>query len=373
VSRDRTSTHRDTAIVHAGYRTRADAGPFLSGPQFSSTFTTPGEPARHALTYGRFHNPTWTAWEEALGVIDGGVAVAFASGMAAVAAVFGVTLRRGDVVVLPSDAYYTIRVVASTWLDSLGVTTRLAPTRGGAQAEVLDGARLLWIETPSNPGLEVCDIAALVHAARARNALVAVDNTTATGYLQQPLALGAAYVVASDTKALTGHSDVILGHVSTRDEEKAAALRTWRTQQGAIPGPMEVWLAHRSLPTLPLRLGRQCASAQQLAEFLAGRSDVAAVHYPGLPSHPGHETAQRQMQAFGSVVSFDLATRARAEAFLASLTLVREATSFGGVHSMAERRARWGGDAIGEGFIRFSVGCEAAEDILADVERALRA
>ena len=365
--------HRDTAIVHAGFRKNTASGPFLLGPQFSSTYTTPGDLARHPLTYGRFHNPTWTAWEEALGLLEGGPAVAFASGMAAVSAVLGVAVRPGDAVVLPADSYYAVRRLASTWLESIGVQIRLAPTRDGAQASALDGAKLVWIETPSNPLLDVCDIAALVRAARARNVLVVVDNTTATAYLQQPLELGATYVVASDTKALTGHSDLILGHAATKDEARAEALRAWRTHHGAIPGPMEVWLAHRSLPTLPLRVTRQCSSAGQLAALLASRSDVTAVHYPGLTSHPGHAIAQQQMRAFGTVVSFDLGTRTRAEAFLAALTLVREATSFGGVLSTAERRARWGGDAIGEGFIRFSVGCEALEDILSDVASALDA
>jgi cystathionine gamma-lyase len=364
--------HRDTTIVHAGYRTPSEPGPFLNGPQFSSTFTAPGDPAGHALTYGRFHNPTWTAWEDALGTLDGGQAVAFASGMAAIGAVLGVALRPGDVLVLPADCYYTVRLVASSWLEPMGVQVRLAPTAGNAQGGVLDGARLLWIETPSNPQLDVCDIAALAAAARDAGAAVAVDNTTATAYLQQPLALGATYVVASDTKALTGHSDLILGHVSTADEERATALRTWRTRHGAIPGPMEVWLAHRALATLPLRMPRQCASAQRLAEFLAQQPGVAAVHYPGLPSHAGHAIARRQMQAFGTLVSFDLGTRDRAERFLRALTLVREATSFGGMHSLAERRARWGADAIGEGFIRFSVGCEAADDLIEDVAQALR-
>ena len=364
--------HRDTAILKAGYRTAAEPGPFLPGPQFSSTFTSPGDPAQHALTYARFHNPTWTAWEEALGVLEGGDAIAFASGMAAISAVFGVTLRPGDVAVLPAESYYTTRTLAASWLKPIGVEVRLAPTRGDAQASALDGARLLWIETPSNPQLDVCDIDQLVRAARAKNVLVAVDNTTATAYLQQPLALGATYVVASDTKGLTGHSDLVLGHVATREPERAAALRAWRTQHGAIPGPMEVWLAHQSLATLPLRATRQSSSAQQLAEFLSAQPAVEAVLYPGLSGHPGHDIARRQMQAFGSVVSFDLGTRQRAEAFLRSLVLVREATSFGGVHSTAERRARWGGDAVGEGFVRFSVGCETPDDILSDVGKALQ-
>jgi cystathionine gamma-lyase len=364
--------HRDTRIVHAGYRKNTEPGPFLGGPQFSSTFVAPGDPAQHALTYGRFHNPTWTAWEEALGELEGGEAVAFASGMAAVSAVFGVTLKPGDVLVLAADGYYTVRRVAS-WLQSFGVEVRLAATRGNAQATALEGAKLLWIESPSNPMLDVCDIRALADVARARGALVAVDNTTATPYLQQPLALGATFVMASDTKGITGHSDLLLGHVATRDASLATELRLWRTQHGAVPGPMEVWLAHRSLPTLALRLSRQCATAAQLAAFLASRPEVDAVYYPGLATHPGHAIAQEQMQAFGSIVSFDLGTRAGAEAFLGALTLVREATSFGGVHSIAERRARWGGDAVGEGFIRFSVGCEAPEDILGDVAAGLAA
>jgi cystathionine gamma-lyase len=364
--------HPDTRIVHAGYRKNREPGPFLGGPQFSSTFVAPGDPAQHPLTYGRFHNPTWTAWEEALGELEGGEAVAFASGMAAVSAVFGVTLRPGDVLVLAADGYYTVRRVAS-WLQSLGVEVRLAATRDNAQAAALEGAKLLWIESPSNPMLDVCDIRALAEAARAQGALVAVDNTTATPYLQQPLALGATLVMASDTKGITGHSDLLLGHVATRDAALATDLRLWRTQHGAIPGPMEVWLAHRALPTLALRLSRQCETAAQLAAFLASRADVTAVYYPGLATHPGHAVARQQMQAFGSIVSFDLGTRASAEAFLGALTLVREATSFGGVHSIAERRARWGADAVGEGFIRFSVGCEAPEDILADVATGLAA
>ncbi|MGE0158912.1 MAG: cystathionine gamma-lyase [Gemmatimonadales bacterium] len=365
--------HRDTLILNAGYRRTNDPGAMMSGPEFVSTYVAPGDPSQHRLTYGRFDNPTWAHWEEALGALEGGRAVSFASGMAAVSAVLGVCLRPGDVLVLPAESYYTVRTLASTWLETIGVEVRLAPTRGNGQADVLEGARLLWLETPSNPSLDVCDIAELASRAHAAGALVAVDNTTATAYLQQPLALGADYVVASDTKAVTGHADLILGHVATRDPALESPLREWRTRHGAIPGPMEVWLAHRSLATLPLRLSRQCASALQLAELLAARKDVHAVRYPGLAAHEGHQVAARQMSAFGCVVSFDLSTRARAEAFLGALELVREATSFGGVHSTAERRARWGGDAIGDGFIRFSVGCEAIEDISRDVERALDA
>ena len=363
--------HRDTAILQAGHRDPREAGAFVDGPLFAATYVAPGDPSQHGLTYGRFANPTWSGLEEALGVLEGGQAVSFASGMAAIAAVFGVCLQPGDIVVLPDDCYYTTRVVAQNWLSKLGIQVRLAPTRGNAQRTQLDGARLLLLETPSNPGLDICDIRELADAAHDRGALVAVDNTTATAYLQQPLALGADYVIASDTKALTGHSDLVLGHVAVADPDRLAALRTWRTQQGAVPGPMEAWLAHRSLATLALRVNRQCASAQLLAEFLSAQQSVSAVYYPGLPTHPGHDIARKQMQAFGGVLSFDLQTAERANTFLRSLEIVREATSFGGVHSSAERRARWGGDAISPGFIRFSVGCEAPEDIIADVARGL--
>jgi cystathionine gamma-lyase len=363
--------HRDTAILHAGYRPTKERGPFLNGPQFSSTYVAPEDGDERALTYGRFQNPTWSAWEEALGVLEGGEAIAFASGMAAVAAVLGTTLRPGDTVVLPADSYYTTRVLASNWLATIGVTVRLVPTGTNAQAAAIDGARLLWLETPTNPRLDVCDIRLLAQEAAAHGAITVVDNTTATPYLQRPLALGATFVVASDTKALTGHSDLVLGHAATMDPTWSAALRIWRTQHGAVPGPMEAWLAHRSLATLPVRLRQQCATAERVASYLASRPEVTRVYYPGLECHPNHEIAGRQMDAFGTVVSFDLSTRPRADHFLSSLTMVREATSFGGVHSTAERRARWGGDAIGEGFIRFSVGCEAADDVIADVEHSL--
>jgi cystathionine gamma-lyase len=365
--------HRDTATLNAGYRPVDAPGALLDGPQFSAFYVAPGDPLANAFTYGRFHNPTWSAWEEALSVLEDGQAVAFASGMAAAVAVLGVTLKPGDVLVLPSDSYYTTRAVATSWLQAMGVTVRSAPTRGNGQAALLDGARLLWLETPSNPGLDICDIRQLARQAEAKGIITVVDNTTATPYLQRPLQLGSTFVVSSDTKALTGHGDLILGHAATRSNDWATALRTWRTQHGAIPGPMEAWLAHRSLATLPLRLTRQCTTAERLARYLSSRRDVQAVHYPGLETHPGHAIAARQMDAFGGVVSFDLGTRPRAETFLQALTIVREATSFGSVHSTAERRARWGGDAISDGFIRFSVGCEAPEDILADVETALRA
>src|SRR5215831_15345123 len=205
--------HRDTRILQAGYEPVERPGAFVGGPQFSATYTTPGSPSDHELLYGRFQNPTWTAWEAALAELEGGAAVAFASGMAAIAAVFGVCLKPRDIVVLPSDCYYTTRVLASSWLTSMGIDVRLAATRENQQAGALDGARLLGLETPANPQLDVCDIRLLVDAAHAHGTLVAVDNTTATAYLQQPLALGADYVVASRSR----RGDPSLADAARRD------------------------------------------------------------------------------------------------------------------------------------------------------------
>lgn len=361
-----------TLLLHAGLPKPAQGEPFHHGPTFAAPYHLSGDPATSAYTYGRYHNPTWSAYEQALTELERGAAtVVFASGIAAVAATLGVTLHAGDVLVMPSDAYYASRVLAQNFFAALGVQVRLAPTANNAQREHLHGAKLLWLESPSNPALEVCDIALLVEAAHNAGALVVVDNTTATCLGQKPLLLGADFSLSSDTKATTGHSDLILGHVTVRDAAWAEKLRTWRTQIGAVPGPMEVWLAHRSLATLDVRLARQCSNALVLAEFLMQREEVTGVRYPGLPNDPAHAIAQRQMKYFGPVVSFNLPTRAFAEKFLQSCTLIFEATSFGSIHTTAERRGRWGGDQVAEGFIRMSVGCEGAGDLIADIAQAL--
>lgn len=344
--------------------------PFAPGPTFASTYLLRGDPAREPFAYGRFQNPTWRDFEAALAELEGGPALVFGSGMAAAAAVFGSFLRPGDVVVLPSDSYYTVRLLAEGYFTEMGVEVRTAPT-GPELGERLDGARLLWLETPSNPGLDVCDISALSEIAHRAGALVAVDNTTPTPLGQTPLSLGADLSVASDTKALTGHSDLVLGHVAVRDEELLGPLLEWRTRIGAVPGPMEVWLAHRSLATLDVRLERMCGNALRIAERLQADARVTGLRYPGLPDDPSYPLARRQMRRFGHMVSFELADRRTAEAFLAACRIVLEATSFGGVHSTAERRARWGGDDVPEGFIRLSAGCEHADDLIADLEQAL--
>ena len=360
-----------TKIIHAGLTPPAQGEAFSAGVAFAGTYHASGDTSASPYTYGRYHNPTWTQFERALSELEGGTAISFASGMAAVAAVFGNTLRPGDVLVMPSDCYYTARLLADGFFAEIGVQVRKAPTAGDGLGLLLDNAKLLWLETPANPGLDVCDIAALVRVAHEKGLLVAVDNTTPTVLGQSPLELGADFSVASDSKALTGHADLILGHVAVRDSALAEKLLSWRSQLGAVPGPMEVWLAYRSLATLEIRLERQCRNALAIAEYLATRSDVNGLCYPGLKSDPSHEVAARQMRYYGSVISFVLGDRARAEQFLRSCELVIEATSFGGVHTTAERRARWGGDQIPEGFIRLSVGCEDSQDIIDDIAQAL--
>lgn len=362
-----------TRAVRAGLPEPAQYEPTLPGPVFAAHFHLSGEPVG-PYTYGRETNPTWTHLERAISELEApGEPVettVFASGMAAVTAVLLSQTRAGDTVVLPDDGYQALPLVREQ-LEAYGVEVRTAPTAGDAQLAALEGAKLLWIETPSNPGLDVCDVRRLVEAAHLAGALVAVDNTLATPIGQRPLELGADFSVASDTKGMTGHGDILLGHVTCRDPQLTAGVRRWRKVVGAIPGPMEAWLAHRSLATLQLRIDRQCATALTLAETLAKRTDVSGLRYPGLPSDPSYPAAVRQMKRFGSVVSFVLADQETAERFLSGLRLVDDATSFGGVRSTAERRARWGGDAVPEGFIRFSVGAEDPEDLLADVERAL--
>ncbi|MFF1921763.1 cystathionine gamma-lyase [Streptomyces sp. NPDC058221] len=362
-----------TRAVRAGLPEPEQYEPTLPGPVFAAHFHLSGEPTG-PYTYGRDTNPTWAHLERAIGELEApGERVettVFASGMAAVSAVLLSQARSGDVIVLPDDGYQALPL-ARAQLEAFGVEVRTAPTSGDAQLSALEGARLLWIETPSNPGLDVCDVRRLVEAAHAGGTLVAVDNTLATPLGQRPLELGADFSVASDTKGMTGHGDILLGHVACLDPGLAAGVRRWRKVVGAIPGPMEAWLAHRSLATLELRIERQCGNALALAEALSERREVTGLRYPGLPTDPSHPKAVRQMRRFGSVVSFVLADRETAERFLSALRLVEEATSFGGVRSTAERRARWGGDAVPEGFIRFSVGAENPADLVADVERAL--
>src|SRR5439155_17001695 len=260
-----------TRCVRAGLPPAVPGQPFLPGPVFAAPYHLDiTGPAPGVDGYGRTDNPTWRALEAAIGELEGGGCVVFSSGMAAIAAVLLTVLRPGDTVVLPADGYYRTRAFAAEALTGLGVTVREVPTAG--RYPPFDGVALVLLETPANPGLDVCDIAALASVAHGAGALVAVDSTTATPLGQQPLALGADLVVASGTKALTGHSDLVLGYVAGPALDP---IRNWRNGTGAVPGPFETWLAHRSLSTLDLRLARQSATAAAVADLLATRPEVA--------------------------------------------------------------------------------------------------
>jgi cystathionine gamma-lyase len=336
----------------------------------AATYHLPGDPAGR-FQYGRWANPTWDAVEEALGVLEQAEVLALPSGMAAVAAVYYATLKAGDRVLLPADGYYVTRALMETFLAPLGVAADLCPTRDVAGRE-LSGYRLVWIETPSNPGLDVCDIAAVAAKAKAAGARVVVDNTTMTPLGQRPLDCGADIVVASDTKALNGHSDALFGHVATRDAALATRLREWRKMAGAIPSPFDAWLVHRGLETLEVRFARMCATADLVAARLWEHRSVEGVVYPGLPNHPAHDLARGQMLAFGSLIGVAFASKELAERFVTGCRFLRPATSFGSLQSSAERRARWG-DAVPEGFVRLSVGCEPAEALWAAMKTSLDA
>ena len=357
-----------TRAVHAGLPDPVPGQPFLPGPVFAAPYHLDPDAGPGLNGYGRPDNPTRRGLEAAVGSLEGGQVRAFASGQAAITALLLSVLRSGDTVVLPSDGYFPVRAFAEGTLRDLGVSTILAPTAGPRPA--LEGVRLVLIETPANPGLDVCDVRAAADAAHAAGALLAVDNTTATPLGQRPLDLGADLVVASGTKALTGHSDVLLGYVATNDDQLLDKITTWRTQTGGIPGAFDCWLAHRSLATLDLRLGRQTANAAAIAAMLRDRSDVTGVRWPGLPDDPSYEISARQMRRIPGVLSFDLGGADRVARFLKASALVFAATSFGGLHTTADRRAQWGDDTA-EGFVRLSCGIEDTEDLIADLAVAL--
>lgn len=361
---------RAAKLVHLRRRRLNKGDPVPPPLTMAAMYNLPGDPAGYPQ-YGRFDNPTWEAVEEMLSHLEDAPAVAFPSGMAAISAVFFSQLKSGDRMLLPSDGYYTTRVLAERFMKPMGVTFDLRQT-GAYLDGGFAGYRLVFLETPANPGLDLCDIAAVSAAAHAAGAVVVADNTTMTPYGQRPLELGADIVVAADTKAPNGHSDTLFGHVASRDERVVAAVKEWRKLSGAIPGPFEAWLVHRGLETLELRFDRMCSSAETIAKRLKEHPKIEALRFPGLPDDPSHNLARAQMARFGFLIGLTLASEADAEAFIDGCALIQPATSFGGVHTSAERRARWG-DAVAPGFVRLSVGCEPVEELWAAIEEALGA
>jgi cystathionine gamma-synthase len=314
----------------------------------------------------------WDALEAVLGELEGGQATAFSSGMAAAAAVFDL-LPTGARVVAPTDCYTAVRGLLAhgqrlgRWsVELVDVADTAAVTAAAGRAD------LVWLESPTNPLLQVADIAAVCAAAKEAGAQVAVDNTFATPLLQRPLDLGADIATHSATKFLGGHSDLLLGITVAADPAVAAALRHGRELAGATPGALEVFLALRGIRTLAVRLDWAERSAQELARRLAEHPAVTRVRYPGLADHPGHQIAARQMRGFGAVLAFDVADAATADGVCDRVRIISSATSLGGVESTIERRAKLPGqEHLPPGLLRLSVGCEHVEDLWRDLTDAL--
>ena len=392
-----------TTAVVAGRPDRVQGAPLNPPLVLSSTYVSQGVPGPELL-YTRLGTETWEPFEDALAALEGArlPALAFSSGMAAIAACLSI-VPDGGVIVVPRHAYqmglglidreatkhnWEVRRVdianTAQVIAALGPASsdQLGPDSEAAQSPgTIRPADVLLIESPTNPMLEVADLPALLAAARQRGVRTVVDNTFATPLGQQPLSFGADIVLHSVTKYLAGHSDLVLGAVVTDDLELRAYLHEYRSYHGAIPGPFEVWLALRGLRTLPLRLERAQANAAELAKRLAAHDDVAEVRHPSLPTDPGQERAKRQMHGFGAIVGLrprtatGLSPAETADAVVAALQLWVPATSLGGVESTLERRRRFPTESrtVPEDLLRLSVGVEDVEDLWADLDNALRA
>lgn len=376
-----------TLAVTAGRPPRRQGGPVNPPLVLSSTYVSTGTPEPGELFYTRNDTETWRALESALAALEGAAlpALAFASGMAAIAAAFAL-VPRGGRVVMPEHSYGValalahelaaagdIRLTLVDIADTDAVVAALAHDEAGGHA---GPAALLWVETPTNPMLEVAETPALAAAAHAVGALVVADNTFATPLVVRPLAQGADVVVHSVTKYLAGHSDVVLGAALTSDEALHARLHTHRTVHGAIPGPFEAWLALRGVRTVALRVERSQATAAELARRLARHPGVVEVRHPSLPTDPGHERAARLMDGFGSIVGLRPAGGAAgADALVDRVRLWLPATSLGGVESSLERRRRFATESptVPDDLVRLSVGIEDVEDLWRDLDQALRA
>ena len=373
----------DTLAVHAGQEFDPTTGAVIPPVHFSSTYAQDGIGGlRGGYEYGRSGNPTRTALETQLAAIEGGRhGLSFASGLAAEDALLRAVLVPGDEVLLGSDVYGgTYRLIARI-LGPWGVGLRIVDMSDLATVEAAleeRPSRIVWVETPSNPLLRITDMAGLARVGHAAGALVVVDNTFASPALQQPLAHGADVVVHSTTKYLGGHSDVVGGALVLNDDALAEQARFLQFAAGAVSGPLDAWLTTRGIKTLGIRMQRHSENAQAVAEFLAGHPRVARVHYPGLPSHPGHALASAQMSGFGGVVSAELADGRTARRFAESTRLFTLAESLGGVESlmnypdeMTHASVRGTELAVPEELVRLSVGIESADDLIADLDSAL--
>lgn len=344
--------------------------PVVAGPVPASTFHLSADGGETDV-YGRYSNPSWRQLESALAHLEGASdALVFGSGMAAVTAALRVLARPGSVLVVPADGYHQSKRYAREQLAPLGVTVREVTAAGMLDAAA--DADVVLAETPTNPALDVVDIHRLAGVCHRRGGRLVIDNTAATPLGQQPLSLGADLVVASATKGLAGHSDLLAGYVAGSHPELMAAVLAERTLAGPVLGAFETWLLLRSIGSFGLRFERQCQNAQGLAAALHGHPAVTAVRYPGLAADPAYPVAADQMRRFGGLVSIELADAAAVHALVQRSELLVAATSFGGLHTSVDRRARWGDD-VTDGFARISAGIEDTDDLIADVLGALAA
>ena len=364
--------HPETAVICAGRPTHAAGGPLNVPIVLASNFHAGGTEADRRAYSRTDATPGWEALETAVGQVEGGHAVAFSSGMAAIAAVLDL-VPGGGRIVAPADCYFGVgELLADARQHGRWAVDRVDLTDTASVQAAVAGADLLWLESPSNPLLEVADLAALCAAGRRAGAIVGVDNTFATPLLQQPLALGADVVVHSATKFIGGHSDLLSGITIARDQALAGRLRRRRGLTGATPGALEAFLALRGLRTLALRLDRGQANAGELARRLDQHPAVSRVRYPGLPGDPGHRTAAAQMTGFGAVLAFEVADAPTADRLCDAVRVIVHATSLGGIESTIERRSKLPGqEHVPPGLLRLSVGCEHIDDLWNDLSTAL--
>ena len=368
----------ETLAVRAGHAVDPSTGAVTPPIHLSTTFERePDGSYRQGYLYSRMSNPGRQSLETALAALEGGAAaIAFASGMAATHAVFQ-SLAPGDHVLLPADAYYSTLRLARELFGPWGLESDACDMADLSAVKRLlrPTTKVVWIETPSNPLLRVVDIAALASCAHDVGARCVVDNTWATPLLQRPFALGADVVMHSTTKYLGGHSDLIGGALVVRDDDAyVARLRTIQSLGGAVPSPFDCWLLMRGIRSLPWRMRGHCENARTVARYLADHAAIEAVHYPGLPSHPGHEIAARQMSDFGGMLSIQVRGGEQAALDLTNrLKLFTRATSLGGPESLIEHRASVEGPTTisPRNLLRVSVGLEHADDLIEDLDRAL--
>ena len=351
-SMDKQNASRIMAMLHARSGGLSNGEPISPPIVTTAKYALAGTP-NTPYTYGRDINPTVEAAEAAISALEEAPVVAFPSGMAAITAALMATAKAGDRVLVPSDGYYVTRVLLEEILAGHDIHFDAIPTREMATADLSPYA-VVWLETPSNPGLDLCSIRSIAETAHDAGGTVVVDNTTPTPLLQRPLDLGADLVVSSDTKAMAGHSDCLFGHVATRDEDVFQKVWRWRKVSGSIPDPFASFLVHRGLMTLELRMERMCANALALVDRLDGHSAIQVLKFPGM----------------GFIIGLTFESEMTAEAFINDCPAIFASTSFGGVHTSAERRARWGDD-VPDAYVRLSVGCEPTEALVSAIEASL--